>query len=256
MQQWLWAIEGAKELLCGKELSLSVDDMEIPTALLSPRAMESSRKPMNDLAVLSPLIPSLQGLSLNKHCSATNDYLMNDFSTTLALTTLMIRESNDASHIHSTRTDDKDNTCITHIQSSSNGDDSVSVDTPQRYQRHDSSGRRQTNASTISSWSVPWLISGITALSSTSVEVGSTSIDGWIQKQGNSQEPDTYVIWPNKVELDTPRVLLNSYSDELVAGQRELRRHFTRVPNDEIVLDGKILLETKEPENLKFAFFL
>ncbi|KAI8332136.1 hypothetical protein BC941DRAFT_474549 [Chlamydoabsidia padenii] len=223
MQQWLRAIECAKELY-GKEHTWSVEEMAIPRALLSPKAATSIRKPGNDqhlvtLSVSPPSIPSVQGLYTCRQSPVATDYLMNEISTTSALTTLMIRESSNTKQQHFDATDS-----ITDQQSLSHGD-----------QQHiNTSVRRTTTASTVSSWSMPWLMSALTA---NNVEVDSDSIDGWIQKPRNNQEPGAYVIWPNKVELDVPKVRLNNYSDDLVVAQRELRRYFARVPDDEIVLD-------------------
>ncbi|KAI8082930.1 uncharacterized protein BX664DRAFT_267811, partial [Halteromyces radiatus] len=173
MQQWLWAIERAKDFY-GKDQHLNKSSTDIiPRALLSPKANTSIRKPLDDkshiLITLSsspPLIPPITGppATITSSPQAT-DYLANDVSTISAIITLMLKEG--SSFINSTATDE------------------------------------------------------------------------WILKSSNSQEPDALVIWPNKMELEAPKVTLNNYSDDLIAGQRELRRYFENVPKRETVLDNQ-----------------
>lgn len=261
MQQWLWAIERAKEFYSKEHPATTTDESKIPHALLSPKATMSIRKPVNDqsqvlvsLSASPPLIPSpattqSAATSSNKPKPnlLTSDYLTNDLSITSVLTSMMIRESmrpNTSSSEISDKTDiADDNPSDVQSTHSTSGDE-----TTQRNQQHNdeeegnqeqeqeqnressaSSSRRQGSTSTSTSWSMPWLMSGINAFSSTSIDSDA------------HQEPQTLVVWPNKMESDAPKVTLENYSEDLVTGQRELRRYFACVPTDEVVLDGKVI---------------
>ncbi|KAI8343352.1 hypothetical protein BC941DRAFT_388418 [Chlamydoabsidia padenii] len=251
MQQWLWTIERAKE-----HMVTTGDETNIPHALLSPKATMSIRKPTNDpsqvlvsLSALPPAIPSPTTLSKSKPNLVASDYLANDLSITSVLTTLMIRESvqtDTSSETFDTANDDN----LPDIQSthSASGDESNQGNQYKKDQEqgddeqdHDQepSARRHASTSTSTSWSMPWLMSGINAFSSTSIDSDSNS----------NQEPQTIVVWPNKVESDAPKVTLENYSEDLVAGQRELRRYFACVPTDELVLDVFSASLYRQPKN-------
>ncbi|CAO3594773.1 unnamed protein product [Absidia cylindrospora] len=247
MQQWIWAIEKAK-VIYEKQHPIdnnpATDIMDIPRALLSPKATASVRKSANDnsqllvsISVSPPTIPPSTGLPTINTSPLASDYLMNDMSTTSALTTLMITECNQSAIIPATS--DRDGTNY-----SANGipENRLSLSGCNKASVSDSSQqqppvRRHHSTYSASSWSVPWLMSGINALSSNGAELDSSSLNGWILKSSNIQDPGAYVIWPNKVEMDAPKVTLDNYSEELATGQRELRRYFASVPKEETVLE-------------------
>ncbi|ORZ22496.1 hypothetical protein BCR42DRAFT_345381 [Absidia repens] len=249
MQQWLWAIEKAKDIYEKQHTidSDSVTDvMDIPRALLSPKATASVRKSANNsqllvsLSVSPPIIPSSTGIPTINPSPLASDYLMNDMSTTSALTTLMIIESNQSAIISATNDSDDTNS---KALADSISENRLSLPGANKSSGSNSSQqqppvRRHHSTSTAASWSVPWLMSGINALSSNGADLDSSSLDGGVLKSSNIQDnPGAYVIWPNKVEMDAPKVILDNYSEELATGQRELRRYFANVPKEETVLE-------------------
>ncbi|KAG2233388.1 hypothetical protein INT48_000391 [Thamnidium elegans] len=86
------------------------------------------------------------------------------------------------------------------------------------------------------SWGMPWLSTGINALSNSSEEDLSNS-PSLKSASAASSCATSLIVWPNKLEMDTPTPTLLHYTDDLVAGQRELRKLFANVPEDEIVIE-------------------
>ncbi|ORZ16542.1 hypothetical protein BCR42DRAFT_37851 [Absidia repens] len=242
MQQWLWAIERAKEY-SGKEDTAAMNDLNIPRALLSPKANMTIRKSANDqsqllvsLSVSPPTITSsTEKITNTKSIAQATDYLVNDLSTVSALTSLMVRESTSNPTVNAdTDYSDKDSNTTSDAQvpssqpatassSEEKPNDDIPNQQPQEQQQQQQQPVERQSSTASSSWSMPWLMSGINVLSSSSVDTHG--------------EPKVIVVWPNKVESDAPKVKLDDYSDDLLAGQRELRRYFACVPEDEIVMD-------------------
>lgn len=81
---------------------------------------------------------------------------------------------------------------------------------------------------------MPWIKSGLSALSSTS-----SGTDVYFNGGDTfTNDPGMLVVWPSHVEMEAPVVRLNGYTGELASRQRELRRIFQSVPTDETVIEG------------------
>lgn len=257
MHTWLWTIEKAKEISLNHnatESSLSSSTMNnnnlnTPHILLSQFAEESIHKQIDDssqpLVSLSSIPPIINTLS-NTNISATiiEKYLDLKTSTIASITKLLLEEDIKERNIK-----------INYLNNNNNDDDIESIvslpppipdktSSSTETNNQDSPPTRRQNVSSSSSsttatapWSVPWLISGIASLSSNNDEPIET--DGWIFKSNNNNEPDSHVIWPNKIELDAPDVTLENYSEELKSRNCELRKYFSNVSQDEIVYNGK-----------------
>lgn len=225
MQQWLWAIEYNMEdhELQKKSLPLS------PHVLLSPKASMTSVNSRPNLT-LSPSSPHLVAMSTSPlpspDGSQDNRSLTPIVSTTTSsLTALMIREGE-----NNNPTNESNSTVP-----------QVSVN-----QQQDGNS---TISQQLSSWGMPWLSNGISAFSNASDEdisitnspnlkssnsnttMGSGSNTG----VGNGQQ---LIVWPTKLEMDVPTPELLHYTSELESSQKELRKLFDNVPQDEIVLES------------------
>ncbi|KAI8069220.1 hypothetical protein BC940DRAFT_298190 [Gongronella butleri] len=91
--------------------------------------------------------------------------------------------------------------------------------------------RRTNTSSSSSSWSMPWLISALSASTNDKLPH-----QGWIIKAASATEPDYHLVWPNKLEQQVADVPLSHYPQDLQDKNKELRRYFGHVPKDEIVL--------------------
>lgn len=92
------------------------------------------------------------------------------------------------------------------------------------------------------SWGMPWLSTGINALSNSSEEDLSNSPNLKLASASSSSCTSSLIVWPNKLEMDTPTPTLSHYTDDLIAAQRELRKLFANVPEDEIVIERKFII--------------
>ncbi|KAI8053147.1 uncharacterized protein B0P05DRAFT_561784 [Gilbertella persicaria] len=85
----------------------------------------------------------------------------------------------------------------------------------------------------LSSWGMPWLSTGINAFA---------GLDDDQSLQDNKSialhEPNQVVIWPTKLEMDVSKPSLMPYPTYLEESQRELRRYFSHVPEQETVLES------------------
>ncbi|KAI8367897.1 hypothetical protein EDC96DRAFT_506449 [Choanephora cucurbitarum] len=210
MQQWLWAMEQAKEA------ELSSED-SVPQALLSPKANmfnKLSNKDNTSLVVAMSTSP-LPSPTLEPSLSTT----------TSSLTSVMIRES---------QTVPLEET----IPEVTN-----------------------TNRLSLSSWGMPWLSTSmnafshnstdddanttpslfpITTPSNSSTTNNTTNNSNTNTIQTEQQDTNQLIVWPTKLELDTPKPNLPRYSAHLEESQRELRRYFDHVPEEETVLESLI----------------
>ncbi|CAO3607983.1 unnamed protein product [Cunninghamella echinulata] len=257
MQKWLWAIEKAKENELNHANS-ETSTLNTPHTLLSPFANEIIHKQLeNSSQVLLSLFsspPTLNTSSNFNSTSLTEKYLNPNTSTIASITKLLLEEdmkerklimnekSNNNNAIDN-ENDNEDNESIASIpppppDKTSNNDSASNHSNqesplPRRLISSSSTTTASTTSSSNSPWSVPWLISGITSLSSNADQPIETN--GWILKSNNNNEPDTHIIWPNKIELDTADVTLENYSDDLQSKNHELRKYFSNVSQDEIV---------------------
>ncbi|KAI8342234.1 hypothetical protein BD560DRAFT_359388 [Blakeslea trispora] len=225
MQQWLWAMEHSqKEIEPESEVSL------VPQPLLSPRANLSNKLTKRDS--LSIHTPSLVSMSTSPLPSPTLEPSLS--TTTSSLTCLMMRES----------------------QTMAIEEPSEVMPTANRLSHQ------------LSSWGMPWLSTGINPFSNTDDEttphhtslptpsssnttttntntttITTTTTMNTINTNNllsESQETSPLVIWPTKLESDAPKSNLPRYSTHLEESQRELRRYFDHVPEEEVVLESFI----------------
>ncbi|CAO0795768.1 unnamed protein product [Mucor circinelloides] len=203
MQQWLWSIEynmqehDAKPPPTSPQLLLSpqalVNDLFRTTSEGSPRLVAMSTSPL----------PSPDGTQQNN--------LTPMLSTTAStLTTLMIREGNNADGHHSK---------------------AIDIKQPQ-HQDSMSSSKSHASGNSVgsSSWNMPWLTTGINAFANAEEDLHQSASD-------SSNDPTQLIVWPNKLETDAPKPTISHYSVRLETAQKELRKLFYNVPKDEIVIE-------------------
>lgn len=239
MQQWLWAIEYNME-----EHELQKKPLPLPPhVLLSPKASMTS---VNNSSGLN-LSLSSSSLSSSPHLVAmsTSPLPSPDGSqdnrsltpivstTTSSLTALMIREG------------ENKNNPATESSNTNNGN------TPQVSVVNQQPDGNSSISQQLSSWGMPWLSNGISAFSNSSDENLSASSSPKLKSSNSNSTVGTgsnaaaaaansqqLVVWPTKLEMDVPTPDLLHYTSELEASQKELRKLFDNVPQDEVVLES------------------
>ncbi|KAL0075818.1 hypothetical protein J3Q64DRAFT_1370407 [Phycomyces blakesleeanus] len=229
MMQWLWAIEKQKELFSkpgspeGSPSKLlqhkykqqqeeeggedeEAEEATLPQALLSPKpTLPVKRSPAEKLTRTvssSTCFPLRREDLLNKNQSLTST-----LSTAFSLTSLMIRE----------------------------GTRKVKTPAPSE-SSSETPGQIDIVPQPSSSWGMPWLMSGINALANNG-DAASIS-DPISSKSPSTNEAGQVVVWPTKLETETPKVKLTGYSSDLAQKQKELRKYFANVSSSEVVLQG------------------
>ncbi|KAI8364665.1 uncharacterized protein BYT42DRAFT_589984 [Radiomyces spectabilis] len=233
MQQWVWALEKCKDML-HKEKRLSRQRSEssvsttkehpasvssVPRSLLYPQPFSLSHHTGNGSSKeLTP--PFFESLGTAEDTDELNneENLSYQQSVAFALTALMLQET---AVIPEAAEDGKKSnpTEPTETESDTTNGGLEAAQQPQPS----------------SSWSMPWLISGISALSNT---VDPTS-NGHDQSANPpyATEGGALIIWPNKREIEASNVHLSNYPPELLNRHQELRQLFSHVPSTEVVMD-------------------
>jgi hypothetical protein len=210
MQQWLWAFEYQKQ---HDSSSITSSTENSPRALLSPMVNTSAKGNKMVTMSTSPLL-SPEG-ALTPTVSTTSS----------SLTKLMIREAANTVIADGLLTEDRN------------------PSTASLY-------KQNTNVSSASAWSMPWLTTSIHAFSSSDEELLKPSNSSDTSSASKLGQIDQLVIWPTKVERDVPRPSLSNYSVELESSQRELRKVFMNVPKDEIVMESFLASLYREPTGI------
>lgn len=205
MQQWLCSIEYNMQKHEVKSLPAS------PQLLLSPKALVTDRF-HTAVAEDSPRLVEISTSPLLSPDGSQQKSLAPMLSTTASsLTSLMIREGDTLNSQKANATDIK------------------------QAQNQDITSSGSTSSSTVShqfsSWNMPWLTTGINAFSNSEEDLQ--------QALADSNDPTQLIIWPNKLETDVPIPQISHYSGHLETAQRELRKLFSNVPKDEIVVESK-----------------
>ncbi|KAK4513061.1 Glutaredoxin [Mucor velutinosus] len=201
MQQWLWSIEYNMQHHEARPLPTS------PQLLLSPKAAlmnDQIHKEEQDDS--SPRLVAMSTSPLPSPDGSQQKNLTPILSTTASsLTTLMIRE----------------------------GNHTKAIDIKQPQHQDSSKSHASTSSISGSSWNMPWLTSGINAFSNSEEDLHQNVSDN----SNSTSSSNELIVWPNKLETDAPKPALFHYSARLETAQKELRKLFYNVPQDDIVIE-------------------
>ncbi|KAG2216022.1 hypothetical protein INT46_007082 [Mucor plumbeus] len=215
MQQWLWSIEYNMQEHEAKSLSTS------PQLLLSPKALVTDQF-HTAVAENSPRLVAISTSPLLIPDGSREKGLTPMLSTTASsLTELMIREGD-------TLNSQKVN----------------AIDIKQAQNQDVTSGSTSSSSTVshqFSSWNMPWLTTGINAFSNLEEDQQ--------QALADSNDPTQLIVWPNKLETDVPIPQISHYSGYLEIAQRELRKFFSNVPKDEIVVETSLYHKLTTEDN-------
>jgi hypothetical protein len=247
MQQWLWTIEYNMEKhdpVIQKPLPNSP-----PQARLSPMTASSnnnnnkSSSSTLDFSTLPSQSPRLVAMSSSPLPSPDGSPIERSLTPIVSsLTALLIKEGG---------VNNGNNTAAVDMMSPS------SASAEQQQEHHD--GSNNSFSQQLSAWGMPWLTTGINALPHSNSEEDLASAGGGGDKLRSSNSSiisgttaaatnhKQLVVWPTKLKMNVPKPELYHYTTELEASQRELRKLFSSVPEDEIVIESFLASLYRKP---------
>lgn len=214
MQEWLCALDAARNQQGPSENSMT----EQPWPLLCSEPVSETAE-MYCVASSSPLLKAFGEVSSKNRAP-------NNRTTISRLVSILLQNAPTSSPAYDTEEEVNGRTTPSAASRSVSGTPAMSP--------RQSTGPISTSA-TSSPWTVPWIMSGMNALSSTGSDVYYNASDAGAART----ESGAVIVWPTKIEMEANEVKLSGYTGELACRQRELRRLFAHVPKSDIVLECK-----------------